>query len=132
MIQSFVRVQDRVLAFAEFGAQANTRKLHIVDEQGKQDEVREYGSEIHNLCDPEREKQELINVGEPPHVAQAHRVAHRRQNEVQPPAPCGSLRLRVHWCLVDPLQVHGSQSIVALASRHLCLAGLDLHRVAQR
>ena len=47
------KVEDAVLS---------SRELHIVDEQGEQDEVRKCSGEIHNLCDTNSEEQELINT----------------------------------------------------------------------
>lgn len=46
------KVQDPVLG---------SREPHSVNEQGKEDEVRKYGSEVHNLCDANHEKQKLIS-----------------------------------------------------------------------
>lgn len=39
-----------------------SRKLHIVNEQAKQDEVWKQGCEIHNLCGTRREKQNFIKA----------------------------------------------------------------------
>lgn len=47
------KVQDTLLG---------SRKLHIINEQGKQDEVRKYGSEIYNLCDTISGKQKLVDM----------------------------------------------------------------------
>lgn len=47
------KVEDTILG---------SRKLHIINEQGKQDEVRKHSGEIHNLRDTNREKQKRINV----------------------------------------------------------------------
>lgn len=47
------KVEDTILG---------SRKLYVINEQGKQDEVRKYSSEIHNLCDTNSEKQKWINM----------------------------------------------------------------------
>ena len=47
------KVEDAVLG---------SRELHIVNEQGKQNEVRENSGEIHDLWDTNRKKQTLMDV----------------------------------------------------------------------
>ena len=70
----------------------------------------------------------VAQVGEPPHIAQPHRVPHRGQDEVQPPTPCGSVRLCCRRPLGDHLQIWGPHSIPPLIRRYLWMLLTGLHR----